>query len=305
VGAGEVEETAMTHLTIREAAKAAKKGRYARAVAEAVIPDLIADGAIRGTLDGVGARVVDDEAFREAMRFGIERFMFNQQGWSFVAIDAPIHAVAEYLRGRSDVLHYESNTTIGPMKTGLWATSEGPRHYYLVKTAPSEWSVLIQTIHWISMADVATGVLLAAELSVAFHTTAIAAWDDDFSGSTAVVCEDGAKAGVVSHDGDKDWGRFHLLFYRRKIFLPECFIGGEEGEEPRLHARPTAAITRADRVVVEIAEQFRTDAPHVASKIAMMATATGAGLPDEAAFHRLIADRLWTKVQDVLRSRGS
>jgi hypothetical protein len=294
----------MADPTIPEAAKAAKKGRYARAVAAAVIPGLIADGAIRGILDAGEARVVDDEAFREAMRFGIERFILNQQGWSFVAVDAPIDTVAEHLRGRPGVLLYESETPVGPMRAGLRARPREPRHYYLVRTVPSEWSVLIQTIHWISMADVAMGVLLAAELSAALHSTAVAAWDDDFSGSVSVVCEHGRKTALVSDGGGKSWGQFHLLFYRRKIFLPECFIGSEEGEATRFHARPTAAITRADRVVVEIPGQFRTDAPHVASKIAMMAMAAGAGRPDEAAFHRHIADGLWTRVQAALKPKG-
>jgi hypothetical protein len=296
---------AMTDLTILEAAKAARKGRYARAVAEAVIPGLIASGMIRGTIGAGEARVVDDEAFRQTMRFGIEHFTLNQQGWSFVAVDAPIDVVAEHLTGRPGVLQYESHTSVGSIKAGLCGTPQGPRHYFLVKTDPSEWSVLIQTIHWISMADVAMGVLLAAELSAALHTTAIAAWDDDFSGATSIVCEDGRKADVVSDDGDDGLGRFHRLFYQRRIFLPECFIGGEGDEAPGFHAKPTAAITRADRVVVEIAEPFRTDAPHVASKVAMMAMAAGAGVPDEAAFHRLIADALWSKVQGARGSGGA
>ena len=196
--------------------------------------------------------MLDDEAFRRTMRFGIEKFELDQQGWSFVAVKAPFDQVAKALRARKDVSCYRENVGASKLEEEARApVSQGKRHVFLVRFPPSEWSVLIQTIHWVEMADFVLGEELAGDLSKRLKCTAMAAGDSDAGGSGATVYKSGKKTGAFSTEEDGE--QFDALFYKEGIFLPESFIA-EVKKQPQLMVRDPAAVERVDYMQIALPE---------------------------------------------------
>jgi hypothetical protein len=142
------------------------------------------------------------------------------------------------------------------------------------------------------------GLLLAAELSAALHTTAVTAWDDDFSGSTLVICENGEKVKVLA-DGD-DWGDFYQFFYEQGIFVPESFIATTKTSAELLVAKPSE-VERADHLLIAIPSESQSNGPHVFYKLGMMAQALSGELEDEEAFQSNLVEGLWSQVQAMLK----
>jgi hypothetical protein len=290
----------MKCLSIEEAAKLGKKDDFFQNVKKAVIPNLIKLGKLNGKTVKGKPCVIEDDTFQQVMQYGIEGFVYNQQGWSFTAVNAPIEKVASLLKGRIGVLKYKEK--IKPQKLG----SEGAmtpeadkRHIFLVKMRNSEWSILIQTVHWIQSCDMIIGLLLAAELSAALRTTAVAAWDDDFSGSTMVVCENGKKTNVLG-DGD-DWAEFYQFFYEQGIAVPESFVATTKNSADLLVAKPSE-VERADHLLIAIPSESQSNGPHVFYKLGMMAQAISSELEDEEAFQANMVDGLWNQVQAMMKS---
>src|SRR4051812_8870572 len=187
-----------------------------------VLLRLIEAGTLQGGTVGEQPAVRDDAALRRVLGLGIERFVFNQEAWSFTAVRAPIDAVAARLASRRGGLRHDPDRKGGRMR-GDARVRAAPdrRHVFLVRPRGADASVIVQTVHWIQQADMLIGGLLAAELSEALETRAVAAWDDDFAGSTALVCENGRKAAVLT---DEDWVAFYRFFYDEGIAVPPCFI---------------------------------------------------------------------------------
>lgn len=288
----------MKSLSIGEAAGIGRKDAFFQNVKREIIPKLIERGKLKGITNKGKLCVLDNAAFRNLMQYGIESFVYNQQGWSFTVIKAPIERVAAILKSRKGVLHYVENVKVG--KLGGDAEIDGEshrRHLFLLKTDISDWTVIIQTAHWIQQCDMLIGLLLAAEFSSLLKTLAITAWNDDFSGSTAVVCKNGKK--VAELTDEQDWREFYLFFYEQGIFVPGSFISTRAGSARLLVADPSK-VGRADSFVIAIPTESQSNSPHLFYKLGMMATA--AGVKDEASFHSHVVDSLWKHVQVNLRA---
>lgn len=292
----------MTYLSLEDAAKLGAKEQFFQNVRRTVIPELVKSKKLSGkTVEG-NLQVLDDEAFRRTMRFGIERFVYGQEAWSFVAIRAPLEDVAKSLKARPDVRAYEVNVAVGDLEEGAGVQPDpANRHAFLVKHKDSAWPLLIQTVNWIESSDMVIAVLLAADLSAALKTTAVAVWDDDFAGSTAVVCEKGEKKQVL--DDESEGAGFYGFFYENEIAMPECFIS-TDGSNAQLFVADPGEIERADHVVIAIPDETQASGPHVAYKLEMMNESLAEGLDDEEAFRAHAVEGLWQRVQAMRASRG-
>lgn len=290
-------------IAIEEAAQRGAAEGFPQNVRREVIPRLIERGALRGkTVKGKPA-VADDAVLARIMRLGIERFVYNQQCWSFTAVRAQAEAVAGRLKGRQGVLRHEPNVKVMRMRKDAGVEGRPDRRdVFLVQPKDTDWSVIVQTVHWVQSADMVVGGLLAAELSEGLKTKAVAAWDDDFAGSTALVCENGELATTLT---DEDWVAFYGFFYEEGIALPPCFISAK-GDKATLLADDPAEFERTDHFVLAIPTESQTNAPHVFYKLGMMAQAMAADpedMEDEAAFRAHMTRGLWDQVQAIRRAQ--
>lgn len=291
---------------ITEAASRAAKDTFSKNVKAAVIPRLIEKGMLNGKREGRRLLVADDDVLARLMRLGIEAFVQNQQGFSFTAVRAPIEQVAQRLESRPGVARYEANVKPQPIKDAEEIRPDpAHRHAFLVQTrnAP-ETSVLIQTIHWFHSCDAVMSTALASALSRQLETIAAAAWDDDFSGSSLIVCEHGEQKQAISDQGsdendDDAWARFYGFFYEQGVYLPQAFIGGGP-ENASLYVANPVEIERADLVVLKLPGPAAAPIPHVFEKFGMMAEALAEGLDDEQAFMEHMHAGVWRQAQALL-----
>ncbi len=290
------------YLSVEEAAKRAGKDEFLQNVKKAVIPRLIEKGLLHGKREKKHQFVADDDALARMMQLGVESFVNNQQGYSFLAVRAPIQQVAQKLKARPGVAKYEENIKPLKMKEDAGVQpDEKVRQTFLVQMRDTpEWSVLIQTVHWFHSCDSVMGTVLACALSKEFQTLAVAAWDDDFSGSTLIVCEKGNQKAVVSDEDEEDgWEGFHEFFYEQGIYLPEAFIGTGKGRATLYVADP-AKVQRADHVVLKVPRPIESKGPHVLEKLGMMGEAMAERLEDEEAFMRHMRAGVWSQSQAIL-----
>ena len=297
------------YMSVSDAAKLGQKEQFFGAVREEIIPRLIKSGKLKGKKNGKDQQVLIDAAFERLMHCGIEQIVYNTQGWSFSAADAPFDDVAKAMQSLPEVAKHRANVAVGDMKDcGDLHPSDKVRNVILVQAKHSKWPVIVQTVHWFMDVDAMLATLLAARLSAALKTQAVAAWDDDFAGSTAIVCKDGGKIAVVDDsDGSTD---FYQFFYEHEIGLPACFIaGGKKGSDFRLFANNPDAFERADHFVLNIPKESRSKGPHVFEKFGAMAEAIELGLEDESAFRSHAVEQLWQRVRAIIdeppkKSRG-
>jgi hypothetical protein len=290
----------MNHVPLSQAVlRGRRQDQYFQNVKLKVIPRLVERGLVNGrTAENGQLEVADDEALRAAMRLGIEEIVYNTQGWSCVAIKAPsMDQAAAAIRSRGGgVLAHEPSVRPLALQKGVGIHAEADRrHVFLLKLRDCDWPVLIQTVHWFQSSDALLATLLAAELSEALKTRAVAMWDDDFSGSTAIVCDHGQRTQTIN---DEDTAEFYGFFYEQGIAVPECFIASNEGGGPaRLHVADPAQVERADYFVLPVPDESQVRVPHALSKLGMMAEALAEGLEDEEAFRSHMSDGLWQKVE--------
>ncbi len=191
-------------LSLDQAAKRAGKEEFFQNVKRAVIPHLIKEEILTGKKAGNEQLVADDEALARVLQPGVEAFVYNQQGYSFMAVRGRIEQVASKLKSRPGVSQYEEK--VKPLKMKRDISVEGDstlRHAFLVQMAGvPDWSVLIQTVHWFHSCDAVMTTALACALSKDLKTLAAAAWDDDFSGSSLIICENGKQKGSVTGEED-------------------------------------------------------------------------------------------------------
>src|SRR5262245_38279408 len=96
-------------LSIEEAAKIGRKEEFFHNIRKKVIPGLIESGRLKGQTIDKQLRVLADDEFKRMMCCGIEPFVYNTQGWTFVAVNAPVDDLADVLRGLPSVSDYESS----------------------------------------------------------------------------------------------------------------------------------------------------------------------------------------------------
>ena len=80
-------------LPLEDAAKRAGKEEFSQNVKRAMIPRLIKKGILRGKKEKKRDLVADDDALARVLQPGVEAFVYNQQGYSFMAVRAPIEQV--------------------------------------------------------------------------------------------------------------------------------------------------------------------------------------------------------------------
>jgi hypothetical protein len=227
--------------------------------------------------------------------------VYNQQGYSFVVVRAAIEQVAEILKARPGATKYEE--CIKPRKMGEAQVEpeQNVRHCFLLemRDAP-EWSVLVQTVHWFHSCDAVMATALASVLSDKLRTLAAAGWDDDFSGSSLMICEDGEHRTVGDEGEEEDgWVAFYEFFYEQGIQLPSLFIGVENGNAT-LYVDDPAQVKRADYVLLKVPSPIESQGPHVFEKLGMMAEAMYEGLEDEEEFMEHMRGGVWSQAEAVL-----
>ena len=294
----------LKYLSVEEAAKRAGKDEFLRNVRSAVIPRLMQKGLLHGKEDKKRQLVADDDALASLAGLGVETFVQNQQGYSFVVVRAPIEDVAKKLKERPGVANYEENVKALRMKddVGIQPDEKVRQTFLLQMRATPDWSVLVQTVHWFHSCDSIMVTALACALSKELKTLAAAAWDDDFSGSSLVICEKGKQKKAVSDEDEEDgWVGFYEFFYEYGIFVPQSFIGTEDGRTTLYVADP-AKVQRADQIALRVPRLVESKGPHVLEKLGMMAEAVADGLDDEAAFMENMRCGVWSQAQAILAS---
>lgn len=296
------------YISIEQAAKRAGKDDFPQNVKRAIIPRLIKKGLLNGKKEKRNLLVTDDDALAKVMQSGVESFVQDQQGYSFLVVRAPIAAVGEKLKARKSVAKYEPNIKPLKMKHDIGVQSdEKRRHTFLVqmRNAP-DWTALLQTIHWFHSCDAIMVTALASALSKEFKTLSAASWDDDFSGSSLIICENGQQKAAVSEDdeggdGEEDsWAGFYEFFYENGIYLPESFIEVDKSVA-NLYVADPKQVLRSDRVELKVPKPVESKGPHVAEKLGMMAQAIAGDFDDEEAFMNHMRSGIWEQAQALLK----
>src|SRR5258707_719270 len=129
-------------LSVEEAGKRAGQDQFLRNVKTAVIPRLIEKGLLHGKKEKKRQLVADDDALARLMQIGVESFVQNQQGYSFMVVHAPIEQVAQKLRLRPGVAKYEESVKPLRMKDGVGVEpEENVRKAFLLQLRDTpEWS---------------------------------------------------------------------------------------------------------------------------------------------------------------------
>lgn len=294
----------LKYLSVEDAAKRAGKDEFLRNVRSAIIPRLIQKGLLHGKKEKKRQLVADDDALARLAGLGVEAFVQNQQGYSFLVVRAPIEDVAKKLKTRPGVAKYQESIKALRMKDDVGIQpDEKVRQAFLLQMGDApEWSVLVQTVHWFHSCDAVMVTALACALSKECQTLAAAAWDDDFSGSSLIVCEKGKQKAAVSDEDDEDgWAGFYEFFYEQGICLPKSFVG-TEGERTTLYVADPGKVQRADQVTLKVPRPVESKGPHVFEKLGMMAEAVAKGLDDEAAFMENMRGGIWRQAQAILAS---
>lgn len=252
---------------------------------------------------------------------GVEAFAQNQQGYSFVVVRAPIEDVAKKLKARPGVAKYEESARPRRLKDyAKYEERAKPRRmkddaevqpdeqvrqtFLLQMRDTPQWSVLIQTIHWFHSCDAIMVTALASALSKDCATLAAAAWDDDFSGSSLLVCEKGKQVKAISDGDDEDeeegWAGYYEFFYEHGISLPKLFIGTANGRATLYVADP-AKVRRADHIALKVPRPVESKGPHAFEKLGMMMAEAIAGeMADEAEFMERMRGSIWRQAQAIL-----
>ena len=297
------------YISIEEATKRAGKDDFLQNVKKAIIPRLIKKGMLNGKKEKKNLLVADDDALARVMQSGVESFVQNQQGYSFMVVRAPIESVGEKLKARKSVAKHEPNIKPLKMKHDIGVQpDEKRRHTFLVKmkNAPA-WTALIQTVHWFHSCDAIMVTAIASALSKELKTLAAAAWDDDFSGSSLIICENGQQKGAISEedeggdDEEDSWAGFYEFFYENGISLPESFIEVNKGAA-NLYVADPKQVLRADRVELKVPKPVESKGPHVFEKLGMMAEAMAGDFDDEEAFMNHMRGGIWQQAQAVLKA---
>src|SRR5688572_12128863 len=201
----------------------------------------------RGVLQGKTVRgkqmVLDDDALQRILRLGIEPFAFNQQGWSFAAVEADIDRVGDVMRQVFDVKEARQRVPVRKMGKVDPLPREGLRPLFLLKPAASNWALLVVRLNWFDYpSDWTIAETVAREASKRLKTRALAAAEHDVSGASAQEWRNGKSVEQWSDQEDDD---FYVRFYDRGIAAPSCWVAFKDGKYV-LMSDGGDAIERAD-----------------------------------------------------------
>lgn len=274
-------------IDVKAAARRAGREEFFRSVKSHVIARFLNRKLLQGKQEGKKQLVADNAELAEVLRFGVERLVYNQQGFSFFAVRAPIELVAGALRRRPCVVSSEASVTPQAMRDGIAGRMD--QHYrnvFAVQFSVSPaWTVVLQTIHWYQSHDAIMGTALAVALGRELKTTAAAAWDDDFSGTSMIVYEHGDTFRFVSDAaGDDGWVDFYTFFQEQKVHIPRAFIGIDEGTPATLYVEDPAAVERADAFVLRVPLDIDRDTPPAVKALMVPFQAPKGTAADEEAF---------------------
>ena len=145
----------LKYLSVEDATKRVGKDEFLRNVRSAVIPRLIQKGLLQGKKEKKRQLVADDDALARLAGLGVETFVQNQQGYSFMVVRAPIEDVAKKLKARPCVAKYEEKVKTLRMKddVGVQPDEKVRQTFLLQMRATPDWSGLLQTVHWFHSCD--------------------------------------------------------------------------------------------------------------------------------------------------------
>jgi hypothetical protein len=210
-----------------------------------VVPRLVEQGVLAGKTVRGKTHVLADDALARVLQLGIEPLVYGQQGWSFVAVEAPIDRVAEVLRQVVDVRDYRPRVKVHRNQMGSGTPPDDVRPLYLVKPRAADWTLLVVGVHWFTPEDYELAEAFARQASKRLRTRAVAAMDNDVSGSYAQEWINGAEGDAWT--SDDDFEEFYVKFYQRGIAAPSCWMSVLGGAHAFMSKNPDA-IERVDFV---------------------------------------------------------
>jgi len=248
------------YVNVEELARPGMKDDFYGETLAEVVTELVSRGVLRGKSVRGKTSVLDDEALRRVVQLGIEPLVYQQQGWSFVAVEAQMDRVLEVVRDVLAPVEVRQDVKVHRMGKGRGGPPPaGVRPLYLVKARASDWPVLVIRVHWYTPADYDLAEEVAREASTRLKTRAVAAFYDDVSDSFAQEWRGGKPVEEwSSHEG---YLGFYLKFYERGIAAPSSWTSVWDGEYAFMSETPDA-IERVDYVA--IAEGEKKEAPAAA-----------------------------------------
>ncbi|MFO0867956.1 MAG: hypothetical protein U0935_03335 [Pirellulales bacterium] len=172
------------------------------------------------------------------------------EGWSLVAVRAPIERVARVFQQRDEVLAYEEDVTFRPLRGHPQLQLErAERWAFLLQLAGNPWSVLLRTVDWITPGDALGVRRWAAELSSRLVTEALSSVGA-YHGAECRRFRFGQEVGRV--DTDDPETDFLSFCAEHDFQLPACFIGGDEIQATLyLDDLAPAELRRVDRLRIQ------------------------------------------------------
>ncbi len=234
------------YVNVEDLTRPGLKDEFYGAILGDVVTELVARGALQGKTVRGKTSVVDDEALQRVLQLGIEPLVYEQQGWSFVAVEAPIDDVLAVVRDVLEPVEVRRDVKVHRMGKGHGGPPPADvRPLYLVKARASGWAVLVIRVHWYTPADYDLAGKVAREASKRLKTRAITAFYDDVSDSFAQEWQGGKPVEEwSSYDG---YLGFYLKFYELGIAAPSSWASCIDGEYAFMSETPKA-IERVDFV---------------------------------------------------------
>jgi len=182
----------------------------------------------------------------------------NSDGWSLIAIESTIDAVAEVVRNADQVTEYEANVPVRVMANSkdedgnyiVFTPSPQDRTCFAVSVLKSKWCIIFRTLYWCDNVDNDWVIKSAMLLSQSLGCETIASCGGGHGFSTCIYRVGKLESELPAYD--------HRViskeFTSRKVRIPLCFIGGVPSS---LYAQEDSAadIERADRIRCRIADQ--------------------------------------------------
>jgi hypothetical protein len=184
----------------------------------------------------------------------------NADGWSLVAVRAPLRKIAPLLQSDALVLEYQPAATLGVISKGEDGLSydadgemvsltpvPGRRTCFAVQPSGSDWCILFRTVYWVQLEDIEWVQKAAQSLSSRLETTTVASSGGEH-GCLCSVYEAGKEKRKLS---GVDRKKIASSFDELGISLPLCFIGGNP---PNLLAtsKVIKSIEQADRFEMKV-----------------------------------------------------
>lgn len=199
---------------------------YTAVLAE-VVPALVSQGTLTGKTVRGKTMVLADERLERVLQLGVEPLGYNQQGWAFVAVEAPQDDVLEAIQEVLDVAEVRRRVPVLRMgRGGGPPPPAGVRPLFLVRAHASDWAVLVVRVHWYTRADGELAEKVARHVSKRLNTRAVVAAKDDSSDACAEEYVRGRPGESWSSMADD----FYLRFYQLQIAAPSSWMSVVSGQ---------------------------------------------------------------------------